>query len=109
MDRAESAWRAELAATTIGDLVARAFDFHYLAKDPISPIYLDRNGFACGPGELHYEVSGAPVRRRCNEDEYEIELSLPYGGYTFTLKDGEAEIAHARQRAAPTYKKARLI
>ena len=47
--------------------------------------------------------------RHCNEDEYEIELSLPYGGYTFTLKDGEAEIAHARQRAAPTYKKVRLV
>jgi Caspase domain len=88
---------------------ARAFDFHYLAKDPISPIYLDRNGFACGPGELHYEVSGAAVMRPCNEDEYELELSLPYGGYTFTLKDGQAVIAHAKQRAAPTYKKARLV
>lgn len=88
---------------------ARAFDFHYLAKDPISPIYLDRNGFACGPGELHYEVSGAPVVRPCEEDEYEVELNLPFGGYNFTLKDGDVELARAQQRAAPTFKKARLV
>jgi hypothetical protein len=47
---------------------ARAFDFHYLDKDPISPIYLDRNGYACGPGQLHYEVgarrSFGPAPRR---------------------------------------------
>jgi hypothetical protein len=88
---------------------ARAFDFHYLEKDPISPIYLDRNGHACGPGELHYEVSGQPIVRPCKKDEFEVELSLPFGGYAFTLKDGGTEIAHAQQRAAPTFKKARLV
>jgi Caspase domain len=88
---------------------ARAFDFHYLDKDPISPIYLDRNGYACGPGQLHYEVAGQAVVRPCAEEEYEVELRLPFGGYRFTLKDGETELAHAQQRAAPTFKKARLV
>lgn len=88
---------------------ARAFDFHHLDKDPISPIYLDRNGHACGPGQLHYEVAGQAIVRPCNEDEYEIELSLPFGGYRFTLKDGGTELAHAQQRAAPTFKKVRLV
>lgn len=86
----------------------RAFDFHYLAADPISPIYLDRSGQACGPGELHYEVGGRAMARPCGNDEYEIELSLPYGGYTFTLKNGATNLAHAQQRSAPTFKKARL-
>jgi hypothetical protein len=88
---------------------ARAFDFHYLTVDPISPIYLDRGGHACGPGELHYEVGGQAMVRPCDSNEYELELSLPYGGYTFTLKNGNTELAHARQRAAPTFKKARLV
>ena len=88
---------------------ARAFDFHYLDKDPISPIYLDRNGHACGPGQLHYEVAGQAIVRPCAEEEYEVELRLPFGGYRFTLKDGETELAHAQQRAAPTFKRARLV
>ncbi|MDW9984283.1 hypothetical protein GOC06_26345 [Sinorhizobium meliloti] len=88
---------------------ARAFDFHYLQDDPISPIYLDRNGHACGPGELHYEVDGHLTVRPCEAHEYEVEISLPYGGYTFTLKDGNTELARAKQRAAPTFKRARLV
>ncbi|MGO6790027.1 hypothetical protein ACCS70_03680 [Rhizobium ruizarguesonis] len=88
---------------------SRAFDFHYLAKDPISPIYLVRAyESACGPGELHYEMCGEPMVRSCKHDEYEVELSLPLGGYEFTLKNGNIELARARQRAAPTFKKARL-
>lgn len=88
---------------------ARAFDFHYLAADPVSPIYLYRADNPCGPGDLHYEVAGEPNVRACKDDELEIEISLPFGGYTFTLKDGETEIAHAKQRAAPTFKRARLV
>jgi hypothetical protein len=88
---------------------ARAFDFHYLAADPISPIYLDRGGQACGPGELHYDVGNQAVVRPCDDNEYELEISLPYGGYTFTLKNGGTKLAQAQQRAAPTFKKARLV
>lgn len=88
---------------------ARAFDFHYLEDDPISPIYLDRNGHACGPGQLHYEVGGNPIVRECEDHEYEVEVNLPYGRYSFTLKDGQTKLAHAEGRAAPTFKKARLV
>lgn len=88
---------------------ARAFDFHFLPEDPISPIYLDRNGHSCGPGQLHYEVGGKSVVRECEDDELEIEVSLPFGQYQFTLMDGPDVLAQAQGRVAPTFKKARLV
>ncbi|MOA22968.1 hypothetical protein D3C78_1435660 [compost metagenome] len=88
---------------------ARAFDFHYLRDDPISPIYLNRGDDACGPGDIHYVVRGQPSIRPCNADEYEVELELPLGRYSFTLMHGGTAIASAQQRAAPTWKKARLV
>jgi hypothetical protein len=37
-----------------------------------------------------------------------LELELPYGAYSFTLKRGTVDLASAKQRAAPTWKKASL-
>jgi Caspase domain len=87
---------------------ARAFYFHYLKEDPISPIYLDK-GRSRDPGDLHFEVRGKQCVRPWRADELELELELPYGHYSFTLRDGNTDPARARQRAAPTWKKASLI
>ncbi|WP_157838087.1 caspase family protein [Pseudomonas sp. PH1b] len=88
---------------------ARAFDFHYLRENPVSPVYLVRTGGeACGPGDIHYELRGKPQIRSCNANDYEIELELPFGRYSFTLKQGEIEIAKTQQRSAPTWKRASL-
>lgn len=87
---------------------SRAFDFHYLSKDPVSPIYIERPGHACGPGQLHYSVHGIAMVRPCTADETEVEIPLPLGGYQFILTDGETILAKANGRSAPTFKKAKL-
>lgn len=87
---------------------AQRFDFHYLDHLPVSPIYLHRDGGPCGPGDLHYQVGSDTIVRACSADEIELEISLPYGGYEFTLRGGSGLIAQARQQASPIYKKARL-
>lgn len=87
---------------------ARAFDFHYLRTDPVSPIYLDRGGAPCGPGDIHYLIGSKPSTRACLADELEIELELPFGEYRFTLEHGGTAVASAKARSAPTWKKASL-
>jgi hypothetical protein len=89
---------------------ARAFVLHCLPKDPISPVYLYRDGGTpCGPGDLHYSVGGKPLSRSCTHDEIEIELELPFGKYDFTLVHNGSRIASVKQEARPTWKRARLL
>ena len=89
---------------------ARAFDFHYLKSEPISPIYIERDGgLPCGPGNLHFDLAGVQQVRPCNAGELEVELNLPIGSYGFELMRGNARIARGKGRSAPAFKKARLV
>lgn len=88
---------------------ARVVRIHQLKEDPISPVYVARNGGPCGPGSLTYRVNGEAQQQPCTADDSEVELWLPYGDYAIELVDGGQVIARTpKARSAPIFKRATL-
>jgi hypothetical protein len=88
---------------------AQVIPLHHLRTDPISPVYVRRDGGPCGPGELRYDVDGKVQVTHCTVEDDEVELRLPLGQYRLELIDGGNVVAHAPEaRSAPMFKRASL-
>jgi len=90
-------------------VVSSFLDFHFLRHPPVSPVYISRlDEVSCGPGQLIVKTDERSHALTCEPDQYEIELSLPFGAYSFNLNHSDGQTFIAAQDSRPTFKTVRL-